>query len=106
MSSPGASVTMASGFYHAHKKDGVSKPIIATIGDSTFYHSGAAGLLNAVYNDARFILLILDNETTAMTGMQPTPGQGDHADGSEGTLVPLEQLVRGCGEAGLALAHR
>ena len=93
----GAGITLASGFYHAFAQDGIDIPIIATIGDSTFYHSGSASLLNAVYNGARFILVILDNETTAMTGMQPTPGTGVTADGGEGTIVSLERIVKGCG---------
>ena len=93
----GASITMASGFYHAFAQDGVDQPIVATIGDSTFFHSGTAGLLNAVYNGARFILVILDNLTTAMTGMQPTPSLGIKADGSEGNAVSLERIVAGCG---------
>ena len=93
----GASITMASGFYHAHAQDGIEQPIVATIGDSTFYHSGPAGLLNAVYNDARFVLVILDNMTTAMTGMQPTPSLGIRADGSMGKQIPLERLITGCG---------
>jgi len=93
----GAAITMASGFYQAHGQDQKDQPIVATIGDSTFYHSGPAGLLNAVYNNARFILVILDNQTTAMTGMQPTPGLGIRADGSEGKVVPLERIVAGCG---------
>ena len=93
----GASITMASGFYHAYAQDGKEQAIVATIGDSTFYHSGPAGLLNAVYNDARFVLVILDNMTTAMTGMQPTPSLGIRADGSTGKKIPLERLVSGCG---------
>lgn len=93
----GAAITMASGFYHSFAQDNVQQPIVATIGDSTFYHSGTAGLLNAVYNDARFILVILDNEITAMTGMQPTPGLGVRADGSKGKAVSLERVVAGCG---------
>jgi indolepyruvate ferredoxin oxidoreductase alpha subunit len=93
----GAGITFASGFYQAYHQDGNDIPIIATMGDSTFYHSGTASLLNAVYNNARFILIILDNEITAMTGMQPTPGIGITADGSEGKSIPLEELVRGCG---------
>ncbi len=93
----GAAITMASGFYHAYDQDGAAQPIIATIGDSTFFHSGTAGLLNAVYNGARFILVILDNLTTAMTGMQPTPALGIRADGSEGKAVPIERAVAGCG---------
>jgi indolepyruvate ferredoxin oxidoreductase alpha subunit len=93
----GAGITFASGFYQAYHQDGNNIPIIATMGDSTFYHSGTASLLNAVYNNARFILVILDNKITAMTGMQPTPGIGILADGSEGKSIPLEELVRGCG---------
>jgi len=93
----GAAITMASGFYHSFAQDDLDQPIVATIGDSTFYHSGTAGLLNAVYNDARFILVILDNQTTAMTGMQPTPGLGIRADGSRGKQIPLERVVAGCG---------
>ena len=93
----GAAITMASGFYHSFKQDGLDQPIVATIGDSTFYHSGPAGLLNAVYNGARFILVILDNLITAMTGMQPTPGTGIRADGSKGKVIPLERVVEGCG---------
>jgi indolepyruvate ferredoxin oxidoreductase alpha subunit len=93
----GAAITIASGFYHSFAQDEVTQPIVATIGDSTFFHSGTAGLLNAVYNGARFILVILDNLTTAMTGMQPTPGLGIRADGSKGKAVSLERIVAGCG---------
>jgi indolepyruvate ferredoxin oxidoreductase alpha subunit len=93
----GAAITMASGFYHSFAQDEVLQPIVATIGDSTFFHSGTAGLLNAVYNNARFILVILDNEITAMTGMQPTPGLGIRADGSKGKAITLERAVAGCG---------
>jgi indolepyruvate ferredoxin oxidoreductase alpha subunit len=93
----GAGITMASGFYQAFSQDGIEQPIVATMGDSTFFHSGTAGLLNAVYNGARFILVLLDNETTAMTGMQPTPALGIRADGSRGKSIPLERIVAGCG---------
>ncbi len=93
----GAAITMASGFYHAFAQDDIKQPIVATMGDSTFFHSGSAGLINAVYNDARFILVLLDNQVTAMTGMQPTPGLGIRADGSKGKVVTLEQAVKGCG---------
>jgi indolepyruvate ferredoxin oxidoreductase alpha subunit len=93
----GAGITLASGFYQAFHQDDKDIPIIATMGDSTFYHSGTASLLNAVYNNARFILVLLDNEITAMTGMQPTPGLGITADGSQGRKIPLEELVKGCG---------
>ncbi len=93
----GAGITLASGFYHAYRQDEKDIPIVATMGDSTFFHSGTASLLNAVYNNARFILVILDNEITAMTGMQPTPGSGITADGSKGQKISLEELIKGCG---------
>ena len=93
----GAAITFASGLYQAYHQDGKDIPIIATIGDSTFYHSGAQGLLNAVYNGAKFVLVILDNSITAMTGMQPTPESGTTADGHPGKSLSLEELVKGCG---------
>jgi len=93
----GAAVTFASGLYQAYYQDGKDIPIVATIGDSTFYHSGAPGLLNAVYNGAKFILVILDNSITAMTGMQPTPESGLTADGHPGKPLSIEELVKGCG---------
>ncbi len=93
----GAAITFASGLYQAYRQDGKDIPIIATIGDSTFYHSGAPGLLNAVYNGAKFVLVILDNSITAMTGMQPTPESGITADGHSGKSLSLEDLVKGCG---------
>lgn len=93
----GAAITMASGLYHSFAQDRVRQPIVATIGDSTFFHSGTVGLLNAVYNGARFILVILDNQITAMTGMQPTPALGIRADGSDGNSISLERAVAGCG---------
>jgi len=93
----GAGITLASGFYQAYHQDKNDIPIVATMGDSTFYHSGTSSLLSAVYNNARFILVILDNEITAMTGMQPTPGLGITANGSKGGKVPLKELIKGCG---------
>ncbi len=65
----GASVSMASGLSLADP----SKTVVATIGDGTFFHSGIPPLLNAVYQNHKFILVILDNSTIAMTGRQTTP---------------------------------
>lgn len=93
----GGGITMASGFYNAYIQDEVKKPIVATMGDSTFFHSGTTGLINAVYNDSRFILVILDNHITAMTGMQPAITQGVRVDGRKGNPIALETIVKGCG---------
>ena len=94
----GACIGQGAGFYHAYAAGGREFPtIVVTIGDSTFFHAGIPGLINAVFQGARFILVILDNETTAMTGHQPTPQLGIRADGSAGTKVLIPDLVRACG---------
>jgi indolepyruvate ferredoxin oxidoreductase alpha subunit len=93
----GAAVSMACGFDHAYRQDDLDRPVVATIGDSTFFHSGLTGLMNAVYTRARFILVILDNQVTAMTGMQPALTTGVLADGEQGEPVSLEEAVKGCG---------
>jgi len=77
----GATISQAAGFYHAYRMKGEFPPIVATIGDSTFYHAGLPPLVNAVHNGAKFILVLLDNSTTAMTGNQPTPGMEMLVDG-------------------------
>jgi indolepyruvate ferredoxin oxidoreductase alpha subunit len=72
-------------------------PIIAFIGDSTFYHAGIPGLINAVHQGHKFLLMILDNRTTAMTGHQPHPGSCKMPGGEKLTEVPIENVVKGCG---------
>uniref|UniRef100_A0A7V0Z7D1 Indolepyruvate oxidoreductase subunit IorA n=1 Tax=candidate division WOR-3 bacterium TaxID=2052148 RepID=A0A7V0Z7D1_UNCW3 len=92
----GASVTNAHGMDKAGGKE-LSKKLVAVIGDSTFFHMGMTGLVNAVYNKGNLNLIILDNLTTAMTGHQPHPGTGKLARGEEGKRVLPEEVVRGCG---------
>jgi len=77
------------------EKAGISNKVVAVIGDSTFLHSGITPLVNAVYNEGRITVIILDNRTTAMTGHQDHPGTGISAQGKETTAVDLEHLVRG-----------
>jgi indolepyruvate ferredoxin oxidoreductase alpha subunit len=84
----GASITLAEGFYHAHRGQTHAPPVVAVIGDSTFFHSGMTGLLNCVVNDARIVLVVMDNSTVAMTGAQPTPA----AAGAD-----IGNIVRGLG---------
>ena len=94
----GAAVTQASGFYHAYQAGREDYPsIVATIGDSTFYHAGIPALINAVVQNARFVLVILDNSTTAMTGNQPTPAGGRTLAGQPAPRVLLTDLVQACG---------
>lgn len=93
----GAGVTLAEGFYDAFNRDGRMVPIMASIGDSTFLHACLPPLYDAVKNRKRFLLVIMDNSTTAMTGMQPTPQTGVTADGTKTRSVPIEGLVTGLG---------
>ena len=88
----GSSVSSSSGFSRA-----TDQKVAAFIGDSTFFHSGITGLVNAVHNNHKFTLVILDNGTTAMTGHQPHPGVNTEPMGVERTRVPIENVVRGCG---------
>jgi len=93
----GAAVSQAAGFYQAYRLGGKTVDIVATIGDSTFYHAGIPPLIDAVVQGARFVLVILDNSTTAMTGFQPTPATGKGAAGEPTGAVDMETLVRACG---------
>jgi len=72
-------------------------PTIAIIGDSTFFHAALPGLVNAVYNNARITLAVLDNATTAMTGHQPHPGTGLTGMGSPSEKISIEKVAEGCG---------
>jgi indolepyruvate ferredoxin oxidoreductase alpha subunit len=73
------------------------QPVIAFIGDSTFFHAGIPGLINAVHNGHRFLLIILDNRTTAMTGHQPHPGSATGPACCDITSVSIEEVVKACG---------
>jgi len=89
----GASIGQALGL----EKAGVQNKIIAVIGDSTFLHSGMTGLVDVVYNQGSTTVIILDNETTAMTGHQSHPGTGISAKGIETRAVQLETIAQGIG---------
>ena len=78
-------------------KAGDTKPVMATIGDSTFLHAGIPGLIDAVYNDANITVMLLDNHITAMTGGQQHPGTGRTLRGAPAPKVDYEALVRACG---------
>jgi indolepyruvate ferredoxin oxidoreductase alpha subunit len=89
----GASVSSACGFSRA-----TNKKVVAFIGDSTFFHSGITGLVNAVFNNHNFTLVILDNGITAMTGHQPNPGVDmDQMNFPGYTPISIEKLVRSLG---------
>lgn len=92
----GSGVGMSSG-YGKLSQQGLEQPIISVVGDSTFFHAGLPPLVNAVYNQSNFLLIILDNSATAMTGFQPHPGTGVNATGDIATTVDIEAVCRSMG---------
>ena len=94
----GAAISAASGLFLAHRATDQQRPIIATMGDSTFFHNGVAGLETAVYNRHGVVLCILDNGITAMTGGQEHPGTGGKLrKGDMGHAIDSVELCKGCG---------
>jgi indolepyruvate ferredoxin oxidoreductase alpha subunit len=89
----GAGITIAQGL-HVIEPEAVH---FAFIGDSTFFHSGITGIINAVYNKMPIVVVVLDNATTAMTGLQPHPGTGDTMMGSVSQKVDIATVLRGLG---------
>jgi len=79
------------------KQFGFDQPVLAVTGDSTFYHAVMPALANGVYNNSNFILLILDNSATAMTGFQPHPGTGQLATGDPAPVVDMDAICQAMG---------
>jgi indolepyruvate ferredoxin oxidoreductase alpha subunit len=97
----GASIGQAIGLVKA----GVSSKVAAVIGDSTFMHSGITGIIDAVYNDAKITVIILDNGTTAMTGHQDHPGSGRSAQGMDTQKVDIAGIIEGAGVKNLQVVN-
>ncbi len=91
--SMGAGIGMAHGF----KQAGGQENALATIGDSTFFHSGLSPLAAAVYNRAKITVAVLDNRITAMTGQQNHPGTGITLQGQQGHEIDIAPVVKAMG---------
>jgi indolepyruvate ferredoxin oxidoreductase alpha subunit len=89
----GSSLGLAQGFQRA----GLPGPLVAAIGDSTFFHAGLPALVNAVQHGTPLVLLILDNGWTSMTGFQPNPGTAAELQPAGSRRVSLEAIVRAAG---------
>ncbi len=88
----GASASIPGGFSKV-----TDQKLFSFVGDSTFFHTGIPGLINAVHNRHEFVYVILDNRTTAMTGHQPHPGLPVDGMGDETPAISIEAMVRACG---------
>jgi len=88
----GASVGVANGLSRV-----IEERVVASVGDSTFYHAAIPALIDAVHNGNKFTLLILDNSVTAMTGQQFNPSTEFMAGGRPGKKVSIENICRAIG---------
>jgi indolepyruvate ferredoxin oxidoreductase alpha subunit len=89
----GASVSLAQGYAYS----GLETPVIATIGDSTFFHGGMPGLINAVQHQVDLTLIVMDNGWTAMTGMQTNPGTDAVFQSTGNRRIDLAELIPAMG---------
>ena len=91
--SMGNSIGLAAGFTEA----GIAKPVVAVLGDGTFFHSGIPPIVDAVASGRDQPIVILDNNWMSMTGYQENPGTRN---GKEPGL-PIEKVVSGLGVRGV-----
>lgn len=88
----GSSVSTACGISRA-----TGRKTVGFIGDSTFFHGGLTGLVDAIHNKHNVLLVVLDNGTTAMTGQQLHPGVDAEPFGRDKQRIRIEEVVRGLG---------
>jgi indolepyruvate ferredoxin oxidoreductase alpha subunit len=89
----GSSISLAQGFKYA----GIQTPVIATIGDGTFFHGGIPALLNASHHKTDVTIVILDNHWISMTGMQPHVGSAVWSPTAERVAIRVEDVVKAAG---------
>lgn len=93
----GGSAGVAHGANKVFNKFGKGTKTVATMGDSTFFHTGINGLIGILYNKSNVVTYILDNRTTGMTGHQDHPGTGYTLSGDMTEEMDIEAIVRALG---------
>lgn len=86
----------ANGIAHGISKTTKQK-IITFVGDSSFFHAGIPALINTVFNKSNPLIIIFENQTTAMTGHQPHPGIGKRQEENGVEPIKIEEIVKSCG---------
>ncbi|MDH4219478.1 MAG: thiamine pyrophosphate-dependent enzyme [Candidatus Aminicenantes bacterium] len=89
----GSAVSVADGL----SKAGIEERAVALFGDSSFFHTTLPAICNAVHNNSKILMVVLDNKATASTGFQVNPGVGRDARGLEAPALDIEQIARACG---------
>jgi len=72
------------------------RKVISLLGDSTLFHAGLPGIINAIFNKHKHTLIIMENGTTAMTGHQELPSTGHNFSGDT-EKIPILQMLNGLG---------
>ncbi len=70
--------------------------VVAFLGDSTFFHAGIPGIINAVFNKHNLTLIIMENGTTAMTGHQDHAASGSNFN-EVVEKIPVRSVLEGIG---------
>ena len=92
----GSSISTLNGMEKAKGKEYI-KNWVATIGDSTFLHTGVNSLMNMVYNQGTGTVMILDNSTTGMTGHQDHAATGKTLMGETVPAINIFNLCKAMG---------
>jgi indolepyruvate ferredoxin oxidoreductase alpha subunit len=94
----GASIGTGLGMRHV-LSEAEARRVVSVIGDSTFMHTGVNGIVEMVYNRPKtgHVVLILDNSTTAMTGLQEHPGTGRKLDHTPAPKIIIEDMIKAMG---------
>lgn len=95
----GAGITVGQGVHRGEP----DRHAFSFIGDSTFFHTGIPGVINAVYNGTDLTVVVLDNSTTAMTGHQPHPGTGVTMMGDVAEKVSIPKILEAVGVADIQI---
>lgn len=97
--SMGASIGMAKGMRKAMTMTTKEEPIVAVIGDGTFFHSGIPSFVNLLHqkkDNENITYIVLDNRTTAMTGGQHNGGSGNFNE-KDDMQVNIKSLLKSIG---------
>ena len=89
----GSAVAVADGM----NKAGMRERPVAMVGDSGFFHSTLPAICNAVHNNSKVVVVVLDNGTTLTSGRQPHPGVGQNALGEIAPNLSIPEISRACG---------
>ncbi len=92
----GSGIGLASGFGKL-AQFGMEQPVVAVVGDSTFFHAALPALINAIHHQSDITIVVLDNSGTAMTGFQSHPGLAVDATGNKASAIDVVNLCQAMG---------